>query len=460
MSDIRIAAVDADWLVARISGRGATDVRDGVAQLIDSGELSVGSQLPTIRELARVAGVSVGTIADAWVGLRELGLIETRRRGGTLVAARAASVDERPRSDAAFPGWSRIDLVQTNADVTLQPELGAALLSSLDARDLNASGRDYMTDRLRAVVEPGWPFEAEAWTTAGGGTEALLLATAAAAPPGSIVAIDEPVVPGYLETLKDLGVTPIGLSSDESGPTVESLRDALARGAVAFVFQPGGPFALDRSVSEERVRELAAAIREHPTPVWVIEDDSIGPLAVQTPPSMGAVIPEQVLRVRSFCKAYGIDIRTSVLGGSRELVNRSIAERSHGVGSNSRILQNALAHLIDSPAAKVNVDNARMRYATRRSILLEELDRVGLSAQSGPESLVVWIEVENETDVLVALASRGISVGSGRKTFVSRPERGLLRISVTQLPDDRALIAELARIVAGAVQGSLREYFD
>ena len=460
MPETRNAAVDADWLFARMTGRGASEVRDGVARLIESGELVAGAQLPTIRDFARVAGASVGTIADSWGALRERGLIETHRRGGTIVAAALAGRVSEPAASVRFPGWSHVDLVQSNADVTLQPALGAALLSSLDAKDLNASGRDYMTDRLRSAVEPTWPFPAEAWATAGGGTEALLLATAAAAPPGSIVAIDEPVVPGYLETLRDLGVTPIGLSSDEHGPTVESLREALARGAVAFVFQPGGPFALDRSVSEQRVRELALVIRDHTSPVWVIEDDSIGPLAVETPPSMGALIPDRVLRIRSFCKAYGIDIRTSVLGGSRELVQRSVNERSHGVGSNSRILQNALAHLIASDAARENVERAREHYASRRATLLAELARVGLVARSGPDSLVVWIEVEDETDALVALASQGISVGSGRRTFVSRPDRGLLRISVTQLPDDESLLAELAGILAAAVRGSVREYFD
>jgi DNA-binding transcriptional MocR family regulator len=460
MPEPRAIMVDAEWLHARMSGRRAADIRDSVTLLIEAGELSAGTQLPTIRDFARVAGISVGTVADAWGTLREHALIETHRRGGTIVAAGARAAVIRPPLPAGFPGWAHVDLVQSNADVSLQPSLGPALLSGLDAADLNASGRDYMTERLREAIEPSWPFAAEAWMTAGGGTEALILATAAAAPRGSIIAVDEPVVPGYLETLGDLGVTAIGLSSDEHGPTAESLRSALVAGAVAFVFQPGGPFALDRSVSQERANELAEVIRRHPEPVWVIEDDSVGPLAVETPPSMGALIPDRVLRIRNFCKAYGIDLRTSVLGGSRELVARSIAERSHGLGSNSRILQNALAYLVGDGAARASVDRARERYASRRAILLAELIRVGLRPLSGPDSLVVWIEVDNEVDALIALASRGISVGSGRKTFVSLPNRGLLRISVTQLPDDRRQIAELAGLVAGAVSGTLREYFD
>lgn len=453
---VPVSAIDAQWLVDRIHGRGATEVRDGISVLIESGELPVGTQLPTIRDFAKAAGISVGTIADSWSSLRDAGLIQTRRRGGSTVADR--TVEPAPSC------WPHIDLVQVNADVDLQPDLGEALLSSLDAPELNAPGRDYMTTRLQAAVENEWPFPAEAWATAGGGTEALLLATSAAATPGSVVAVDEPVVPGFLDTLHDLGITAIGVSADEHGPTVQSLRDALSHNPVAFVFQPGAPFAIGHTVSGERVEELAAVIGEHnadaDTPMWVIEDDSIGPLARNDAPSMGHLLPGQVLRIRSYCKAYGIDVRTSILGGSRQLVQRSVQQRSHGVGSNSRILQNALAHLITSPAAADNVEKARTKYGQRRTALVRALEAEGLRAHAGSESLVVWIEVPNEIDALVSLASQGISVGSGRKSFVSPSDRGLLRVSVTQLPDSTELIAEFASLVARASRGSLREYFD
>jgi DNA-binding transcriptional MocR family regulator len=153
-------------------------------------------------------------------------------------------------------------------------------------------------------------------------------------------------------------------------------------------------------------------------------------------------------------------VRTSVLGGSRELVQRSVLQRSHGVGSNSRILQNALAHLIASPVASQSVEAARARYSDRRDALVNALVDEGLRAYAGSESLVVWIEVLNEIDSLVALASKGISVGSGRKSFVTPPAQGLLRVSITQMPDNTELIGEFARLVAQAARGSLREYFD
>ncbi len=443
--------VSSEWLLGHVSGRGSDELSAAVALLIRSGELTPGTQLPTVRSLAREAGISVGTVLAAWSTLREQRLIHTQRRGGTVVL---------PPAGSDFAGWDTIDLGQIATDPCLHPPLGDALLSSLDAETLNVLGREVMTDRLRDAVAPGGPFAPEAWMPAGGGTEALLLAIEAAAPPGTRIAVDEPLGPGVLDTLRDLGVEAIGVSSDASGPRPDALRAALDAGAEVFVFQPGAPFAIRHVVTAGRTAELADVVAAHPSAPWVIEDDSIGPLEAAPTPSMGDALPGSVLRIRSFCKAYGIDVRTSVLGGSKTLVERAMRLRSHGVGSNSRILQNALAHLVRSQEAAAAVEIARERYAVRREALVAALTARGLTASAGENSIVVWVEVPDETAALLALARLGIVVGAGSRSFVGQEDRALLRISVTQLPDDPELIAELADHVFDSARSGAREFFD
>lgn len=447
-------SVSPEWLLERVSDRSAHGLASTLEQLIRSGQLAPGVQLPTVRQLASTGGTSVGTILSAWSTLRDGGYIQTQRRGGTIV------LDTSPASaTSAFAGWSSVDLGQSAPDIRLQPSLAEALMSSLDGETLNVFGREYMTARLRDALAPDWPFEPQAWATAGGGTEALLLAIEAAAPPGSTVAVDEPVGPGLLDTLHDLGIRAVGVPADDDGPMPIALEQALADGAVAFVFQPGAPFGMRHRVTTTRVGELAAVLADHPD-VWVVEDDSIGPLEDSPSPSFGASLPDRVLRIRSFCKAYGIDVRTSVLAGAAELVDRTIGLRSHGVGSNSRILQNTLAHLIRSPDAARTVEVARGRYTARRAALLAALDRHGVIARSGPHSLVVWAEVADETAALLALARQGILAGAASRSFATSPEHPLLRLSITQLPDDEALIDELAGLIAAAARGGAREFFD
>ncbi|MFT4122685.1 MAG: aminotransferase class I/II-fold pyridoxal phosphate-dependent enzyme [Microbacteriaceae bacterium] len=455
--DASTAAVSPEWLLERIPGRGAQDIGRGLESLILSGALAEGIQLPTIRALAQAAELSVGTVLTAWNHLRDRGLIDTRRRGGTVVRAPAAAT--APRSETV--DWSRYDLQQGAPDRALQPDLRPALLDSLTADNLNVFGREYMTERLRAAVVPGWPFRAEAWTTAGGGTEAVLLATAACAPPGSRVAVDEPVSPGFLDTLRDLRLTPVPVAGDEHGPRPDSLGEALAQGVAVFVLQPGAPFAPGGAPSAQRLGELAAVLgRAEHGDVLVVEDDSLGPLAAFEPPTLGDRLPDRVVRVRSYCKAYGIDVRTSVIGGPQRVVERAIALRSHGVGSNSRILQNTLAYLVGDAATAARVRTAAERYALRTRMLAEALGRQGLVVHAGPGSVVLWVEVADETDALVALASRGALVAGASRAYVARPARDMIRLSALQLPeDDEPLFARLAEAVAEAARGR-REYFD
>jgi DNA-binding transcriptional MocR family regulator len=446
------------WIIDRIPGRSSHEIGAGLHELITSGRLAPGDQLPTIRDLSKAADVSIGTILTAWNYLRDLDLIETRRRGGTTIKLRPLV---RPAAPTSVADWSAIDVHSGAPDISLQPDLSKALLDSLTAHDLNVFGREYMSERLHDAVASEWPFPAEAWATAGGGTEALLLATAAAARPGSTAAVDEPVSPGFLDTLRDLEITPISVPSDVHGPRPDALADALEQGATAFVFQPGAPFADLQSVSPARIRELAEVLqRPEFTSVSVVEDDSIGPLAAHEPPTLGELLPGRVIRVRSYCKAYGIDVRTSVLGGSAELVQKTIALRSHGVGSNSRILQNALAYLITDEKTSEQVADARERYLRRRALLTAALIRNGLTVHSGSDSIVVWVEVANESDALIALASQGVLAGAGSKSFVSTPANDLIRLSPLQLDDeDPTTFDRLATLVAAAARGGRREFF-
>ncbi|NYE95327.1 DNA-binding transcriptional regulator YhcF (GntR family) [Psychromicrobium silvestre] len=64
-------------------------IRTQIASLIAVGSLRPGSQLPTVRSLASDLGVAIGTVGRAYKELEAQGLIESRRRSGTVVAVTA-----------------------------------------------------------------------------------------------------------------------------------------------------------------------------------------------------------------------------------------------------------------------------------------------------------------------------------------------------------------------------------
>jgi DNA-binding transcriptional regulator YhcF (GntR family) len=60
-------------------------LRAGIARLVVTGELPVGSRLPTVRQLAADLGVAPGTVARAYRELEAGGILVTRGRHGTHV---------------------------------------------------------------------------------------------------------------------------------------------------------------------------------------------------------------------------------------------------------------------------------------------------------------------------------------------------------------------------------------
>lgn len=79
-------------------------IRAQLATMIVSGALRAGDRLPTVRQLAADLGLAVNTVARAYRELEAAGLVISRVRHGTTVAAAAtlspAEVRERLREAA------------------------------------------------------------------------------------------------------------------------------------------------------------------------------------------------------------------------------------------------------------------------------------------------------------------------------------------------------------------------
>ncbi|NBE55707.1 GntR family transcriptional regulator [Streptomyces boluensis] len=75
-------------------------VRAQISEQARSGALPVGHKLPTVRGLAEQLGLAANTVAKAYRALEADGVIETRGRNGTFVAA-AGDAAERHAAAAA-----------------------------------------------------------------------------------------------------------------------------------------------------------------------------------------------------------------------------------------------------------------------------------------------------------------------------------------------------------------------
>ncbi|MFF2244844.1 GntR family transcriptional regulator [Arthrobacter sp. NPDC058130] len=131
-------------------------IRSQVASLIAAGTLAPGSRLPTVRSLAADLGLAAGTVARAYKELELAGLVETRRRNGTVVARTgAAPVPGAAPGQAAAPAAPAEVIAAVDRYIAGGRAAGlddAALLAVLRAR--LSSKTDKESRRLLSRLDP------------------------------------------------------------------------------------------------------------------------------------------------------------------------------------------------------------------------------------------------------------------------------------------------------------------
>ncbi|WP_107676463.1 aminotransferase class I/II-fold pyridoxal phosphate-dependent enzyme [Agrobacterium sp. LAD9] len=437
-----------DWLILQNLQSTPSAISDIVVSAIKAGSLKPGDKLPTVRDTARWFNVSPSTIAGAWSKLRLAGYVTTHRRGGSYVIERTGRLTEAAVEHAPT---TLIDVSGASPDLKLQPDLSLALMAGLRVPKLHDTDLDYIIEPLRQKMAEEWPFKAQEWLVGGGSSESILLSVAGLTRPGDAVAVEQPTSPRSLQILHRLGSNPIGVSWDDHGPKVSELKRALDAGAVAFIYQPRDQMPLGLSVTDARLEELASVLQLYPD-VAIIEDDPLGPLSSGATPSLGARFEQRTVLVRSFCRAYGFDLRASVIGGGREHMVRIRERRSFGLGMTSRILQGALHHMLTDPSARSEVEQARREYARRRSTLRRALDQRGIKGLIGGDGLILWVPVNDERQAALALAENQILVGRGSEYCVHSTGNHIA-IGLGGLTLGADDIDQIAGVVASAAKG-------
>ncbi|WFB10303.1 GntR family transcriptional regulator [Streptomyces sp. LX-29] len=103
-------------------------LRAQIAEQARAGVLPVGYKLPTVRGFAEELGLAANTVAKAYRALEADGVIETRGRNGTFVAA--AGDAARREAAAAAAGYAqrarRLGLDRAAAQAAVEDALRAA----------------------------------------------------------------------------------------------------------------------------------------------------------------------------------------------------------------------------------------------------------------------------------------------------------------------------------------------
>ena len=429
--------VEARWLAEKITNKTIRGIALETSALVRAGLLPVGTRLPAIRDLAYELGVSPATISEAWSELRQQKIVSGRGRNGTWVCAERFVAKPERLASAGHYGANVLDLSMAVPDRTLLPPLAKAMVHATSVNDLNSYERSRIVPELKDALGADWPYAAEAFLAINGGYNGVYTTIRALVRPGSVVAVEHPTAMRLLDILEDLGVKIVPVLSDEEGPMPASLKQAMTERPAAFLFQPRLHSVTGQTVTPERMQALADVLADSDT--LIIEDDGIADISVAKPVSLGSRFPDRTVRILSFSKTLGPDLRLAVLSGSKAIVEQIQSYRAFSAGWTSRILQAAVAWLIRDQETSEIVAKARAIYQERRDALSRELLERGVATMPG-SGLCLWVPVESESFALVTLAARNIAVVPGNK-FSTLPSAHI-RVATSKLASGHAQVAE------------------
>ncbi len=431
-------------LVETLDDRSAKGIALALSAGIDRGVLRPGERLPPIRRVARDLQVAPATISSAWSQLARAGLIETDGRRGTRI--REASVGPRRyrRALDSQAGY-RVDLSTGLPDPRLLPDLHAAMGRVPRDDAPHSYLEDPVVPALRAVLEESWPNPVQALTVVDGAMDAHSQFVAAHLRFGDRVAVEQPCFPPLLDLLDMAGVVPVGVAYDAEGPVVADVVTAADAGAKVLFFQPWGQNPSGQSLSPRRADALAAVLRDRD--VVVVEDDSAGGTPSGPPVSLGGVLADRTVLVRSFSKTHGPDLRLAAVGGPAALVGPIVERRYLGQGWSSRLVQSILLDLLTDDTSRAFVADARATYAARTAAMADALAERGVDVP-GRDGINVWVPVVEQGAALLHLAAGGVRAASGDPFWISTPESDHIRVTTAAVDG----VDDLADLVAAAAR--------
>jgi DNA-binding transcriptional MocR family regulator len=282
---------------------------NAMAADIRSGNIAVGSRMPSLRQIIAQHGVSQSTVFRAYYLLEEWGLVRAQERSGYYVAPgarvtaprapRAPSLAESSKVDISDLVFSVLDAAKTPGIVPLGSAFPSPHLFPLPrlAKSLAQATRLMSPWSTVADLPPGNEHLrrqiALRYTGMGisqpmaeivvtnGALEALNLCLMAVTRPGDVVAVESPGFYAALQAIERLDLRAVEIPVDPvTGLDLDALADALKKHPIrACWFMTNFQNPTGVTLSLEKKKALVELLAEHEVPL--IEDDVYGELHFQ-----------------------------------------------------------------------------------------------------------------------------------------------------------------------------------
>ncbi|GAA1177449.1 aminotransferase class I/II-fold pyridoxal phosphate-dependent enzyme [Nesterenkonia xinjiangensis] len=400
-------------IIAALNARGPLHdgqaLADAVLSAVRTGDIPEGSRMPTIVEVAEETALSTATVSRAWSSLGQLGVVRTRRRGGTVVVRPSPPTAYRHRGQEQTNITHYLSAGYPDPELLVElPPLLQKVAHRTDYDGYAAKDRISSTlfDRIMDTADHR-PESALIYTDVMAAMYDILRVLV---PKGRPIIVGEPDFPLYALILRQLGLKLLPVPLGPHGYDLARLEEGLQAGASTMLLQTRVQNPTGLMIPNENVQGIADLLLRHDG--LALEVDHHLGLAPEASVRLAALAPSNTLLMISYGKVLHPDIRVAPLLGPEDLLYRISTTR---MGSwVSALNRNLLEAALTDPEADATIDRARKEYARRRTIFTEAFARRGLEVESNA-GVNMWLPVRSEEAVLARLAEKGISVSAGRE---------------------------------------------
>lgn len=373
-------------------------IAEQIRMQISEGRLPIGTQLPTVRELAKVVNVTRLTAQSAYRELQSGGWIESTVGRGTFVIA---STDNQTVRDMVGHDTSPDQVMRDIARLArltglrsmayAEPE--PALMPTEDfmrffqhpsAHDPalmiygSAQGDEMLRVQLVELLEMrGVPATPDDILITSGVMQGLTLAARCLGTGvGDCVAVEQPTYLGMLHVLNSLGVTACAIPMDSEGVRLDALEKIAQEKRLKFFYTiPTFQNPTGACMSLERQRGLLDLARRYQ--FMIVEDDIYGFMALDDKPPLAlrSLEPDAdwVIYLSSLSKVMMPGIRMGYMVVPSRLRETVLFHKQAIDLSSSPLIQRATAYYLRRGRFKPHLERTLPKYRERRDELMRML---------------------------------------------------------------------------------------
>ncbi|HSW16653.1 MAG TPA: PLP-dependent aminotransferase family protein [Ramlibacter sp.] len=445
---------------ARAPGQTLVDTLvDALAADIVNGRLRAGQRLPSVRELARRAGVSSSTATTVWDKMVALGHVEARRGSGYYVRALPGTAVAVSLAKSALASRTSIDaawlarILREGGSLNTRPGSGSLpdtwFDNNLVQAAVRAVGRRQMSSLIRYGEPLGWlPLRSQLCVqladigvqanprqiiTTAGVAHAIELVVGKLLRSGDAVLVDDPGWFVLFEKLRSRGLRILPVPWLADGPDLDRL-DQLARSYQPrlFITQPVRHNPTGGTISVAKAHRLLQLAQAHD--FLILENDVWGELAPAGTTRIATLDQlQRVVYASSFSKTLAAGLRVGFIACDENLVEGLIDQKLAAGLTTSELNERVLHWILSEGHYRRGTANIRDRLARMRDSALLRLEATGLRlGPHPPDGLFAWAQAPIDTSVLAErAAARGYVLAPGRLFSAGLSASSWMRVNLS-----------------------------